>query len=232
MRCGILILFLALAMPAQAQMVEKHGHAGLLDGAAFAPSLFLPPPPDAAVTQGELKELHAIAGATDDGRKAAAARDARDERPDLFNSVIGFDIATTPQTQKLLQMVADEEEADTKIAKAYFQRQRPYAVDPTLVTCEPVKPGKAPNSYPSGHATLAFSMGVVLAHVMPQKAQAILARSHDYAESRLICGVHYRSDIVAGQQFGTVLALRLMENPVFQRQMDAARQELATASSK
>jgi hypothetical protein len=38
--------------------------------------------------------------------------------------------------------------------------------------------------------------------------------------------VHYRSDIVAGQEFGTVLALRLMRNPQFQAQMALARDEL------
>jgi len=228
MRYGYLILFLALAMPAQAQMAQKHAHMGMLDRAAFEPALFLPPPPpDEAVTQGELKELHVIANATDDARKAAAARDARDERPDMFNDALGFDIATATQTQKLLRMVADEEEVDTKVAKSYFHRQRPYAADRSLSTCEPVKPGGAPTSYPSGHATLAFSMGVVLAHVMPQKAQAILERSHEYAENRLICGVHYRSDVVAGQQFGTVLALRLMENPQFQAQMTLATAEMA-----
>jgi hypothetical protein len=38
--------------------------------------------------------------------------------------------------------------------------------------------------------------------------------------------VHYRSDIVAGQQFGTILALKLMQNPVFRAQMDLAKAEL------
>ena len=96
---------------------------------------------------------------------------------------------------------------------------------------KPGKPGKAAkrNSYPSGHSTLAFSMGVVLAQLMPAKSQAILARASQFAERRLVCGVHYRSDIVAGQQFGTILAMRLMENPVFQAQMAKAKAELRGA---
>ncbi len=123
-------------------------------------------------------------------------------------------------------MVADEEEGDTRDAKKFFHRDRPYTVDTSLHTCEMVMPGKAANSYPSGHATLGFSLGVVLAQLIPAKSQVIMARAADYAESRLICGVHYRSDIVAGQQFGTVLALRLMENAAFQAQMAKARAEL------
>lgn len=38
--------------------------------------------------------------------------------------------------------------------------------------------------------------------------------------------MHYRSDIGAGQQFGTVLALRLMEQVTFQAQMAKAKSEL------
>ena len=123
--------------------------------------------------------------------------------------------------------MVEEEDGDTKGAKAFFHRERPYSADPSLKACTPVKPGKAANSYPSGHASLAFSMGVVLASLMPEKSQAILARSAEYAEHRLVCGVHFRSDIVAGQQFGTVLALRLMQNPQFLAQMKLARAELA-----
>lgn len=218
MRYGYLVLAACLmAGPAK---------AGLLEPSSFEAARFLPPPPDEAVTRMELAELHAIAADASAELRAFAARDAKDETPDIFNGAIGFDIAGTPQTKKLLQMVVDEEDGDSKLAKAYFHRIRPYAVDASLQTCEPKKEGKPANSYPSGHASLSFSMGVVLAQLLPEKSQAILARSQQYAENRLVCGVHYRSDIVAGQQFGTVLAIRLMENPVFLAQMQAARTEL------
>jgi membrane-associated phospholipid phosphatase len=206
--------------------------AGILDPSAYDAGHFLPPPPDAAVTRLEMEELHAIAARSTDAERAAAARDARNETGDIFNAVIGFDLATMPQTFKLLTLVGDEEEDDTKAAKAYFHRDRPYAADPSIKTCTPVKPGKATNnSYPSGHSTRAFAMGVVLAALLPEKSQAILARSAQYAELRLVCGVHYRSDIVAGQQFGAVLALRLMENPQFQTQMEASKAELRTQTA-
>jgi acid phosphatase (class A) len=158
--------------------------------------------------------------------KAAAARDAEDETADIFNVALGFDLATFPLSTRLLQLVIMEEDADTKPAKSFFRRDRPWIVDPSIKTCTPIKPGPAANSYPSGHATLAFSMGVVLASLVPEKSQAILRRAEKYAENRLVCGVHFRSDIVAGQQYGTVLALRLMENPEFKALMDTSRAEL------
>jgi acid phosphatase (class A) len=221
MRLTALVSLFVLSVPFTAQ-------AGLLDQAQFEPSRFLPPPPgqESVQTRDEMAELKAIAARSSAEEKAAAAKDAKDETPDIFNSAIGFDIATMPQTKRLLSLVADEEDGDSKVAKTFFHRPRPYAVDPSLKTCEPVKPGKPPNSYPSGHATLAFSMAVVLAQLMPAKSQAILARAREYAERRLVCGVHYRSDIVAGQQFGTILALRLMDNPSIKAQMSAASAEL------
>jgi acid phosphatase (class A) len=222
MRFAAMILAIALS-PCGAQ-------AGLLSPSEVDAGRYLPPPPPAgsAVEKRELKELHAIAARSSKALKAIATHDAKDESPDIFNDAIGFDATAKPQTAKLLQMVMEEEDGDSKIAKAYFHRLRPSAVDPSVRACEPVKPGKAKaaNSYPSGHSSLAFSMGVVLASLIPGKSQAILARANEYAEHRLVCGVHYRSDIVAGQQFGTVLALKLMQNPVFRAQMELARAEL------
>ena len=221
MRYAALIFALGL-YPLSAQ-------AALLSPAEIDASRFLPPPPAAGSVdeKAEFQELKAIAARSTPEELTQAAHDAKDETPDIFNTALGFDIATKPQTFKLLCMVVEEEDVDTKVPKAYFHRVRPYSADPSIKICEPVKPGKAANSYPSGHSSLAFSMGVVLASLVPEKSQAILARSAEYAEHRLVCGVHYRSDIVAGQQFGTILALRLMQNPAFRAQMDLARAELA-----
>src|SRR5262249_35932926 len=111
-------------------------------------------------------------------------------------------------------------------AKKFFHRARPYTVDSSLHSCAKDASKPAYTSYPSGHATVAYAMGVVLASLIPAHAQEILARSSDFAESRLVCGVHFRSDIVAGEAFGTVLALKLMQNANFKSEYSAAATEL------
>jgi hypothetical protein len=210
-------------------MRSASAQAGLLDPAAVEASRFVPPPPadGSADTKAEFSELRAIYARSTPAELTAAALDAKDENFDLFNGTVGFDLKTLPETSKLLTMVVAEEGTDVKAAKKYFHRIRPYSADPTIKTCTPAKPGKAANSYPSGHASLAFSTGVVLAALLPAKSQAILARASEYAEHRLVCGVHFRSDIVAGQQYGTIIALKLMDNPVFQAQLAKSRAELA-----
>jgi acid phosphatase (class A) len=205
--------------------------AALLDPAEIDASRLLPPPPVAgsAAAKAEIAELHAIAASSSADLLEQARRDDGDERPDLFNAALGFDVTALPATNKMLTDIAKEESADSKAAKSYFHRDRPWIVDSSIKTCVPVKPGPAANSYPSGHTTLGFSMGIVLASLMPEKAQAILARASEFSEHRLVCGVHFRSDIVAGQEFGTVMALRLMQRPAFKAEMDAARAELRAA---
>ncbi|HKD48514.1 MAG TPA: phosphatase PAP2 family protein [Rhizomicrobium sp.] len=200
-----------------------------LDGRGrLDPALILPPPPAAnsPLAKAEVAELHAIAQRATPDMLAAARRDDKDERPDLFNGVLAFDLTALPVTSKLLDDVVSEEAADAKAAKSYFHRDRPWIVDPSIETCATHGPGPAKTSYPSGHSTLAFSMGVVLATLMPEMAQAILARAKDYAENRLVCGFHFRSDIVAGQELGAIVAVKLMQDPGFAREMEAARAEL------
>lgn len=206
-------------------------HAALLSQAEIDPSRLLPPPPapGSAAAKAEIAELHAIAARATPEMLAAATRDDKDERPDLFNSALGFDLMALPATAKLLGELHDEEEADSKSAKTFFHRDRPWIVDAAIATCAKVAPGPAATSYPSGHAITGYSMGLVLAALMPQKAQAILARASEYAENRLVCGMHFRSDIVAGEAFGTAIAVRLMLNADFKAEMDAARTELRDA---
>ena len=217
-------LFITLCLAGQA-------HALLLTPAESDAARLLPPPPKpgSPAAKAELAELHAIAVRSAPDMVAAAARDAMDQKPDMFNGVLGFDAMALPATARLLTEVFEEQAAAGKPAKDFFHRDRPWIVDPTIRTCTKQPPGPAANTYPSGHSTTAFSLGVVLAALMPEKAQIILARAAQAAENRLICGMHFRSDIVAGQQFGTALALRLMEKPAFKAQMAAARAELRAA---
>lgn len=202
--------------------------SAVLDPIQIDASRLVPPPPVPGSAQAgdEIAELHAIHDRSSAREIEAARKDSKDEKPDMFNAAIGFDVTTLPRTTRLLNLVIGEEGAATKAAKKYFHRDRPWIVDGTIATCTPKAPGPAANSYPSGHASLAFAMGVMLADLMPEKSQAILARASEFAEHRLVCGVHFRSDIVAGQQFGTAVTLLLMQDPAVRSQMSDAREEL------
>ena len=73
---------------------------------------------------------------------------------------------------------------------------------------------------------MGYAMAVVLAALMPEKGQAIMARAAVYAENRLVCSAHFRRDIVAGQTLGTAVAVMLLHNAKFRVEFGAAEAEL------
>lgn len=216
-----------------AHAADKMDGPPFLKPAQYDSQRLLPPPPlpGSAEAKAEIAELERIQKERTAAELAAAKRDSHTETLMMFAPVLGpgFDLDKLPATAKLSADLARTEEAVTKGGKSFFKRSRPYILDPKLVTCEPPKPPPAENSYPSGHATVAFIMGTVMASIVPDKAQAILARSKGFAENRLVCGVHFRSDIVAGEALGTLVGSELLENAAFKPEYDAAAAELRTA---
>jgi acid phosphatase (class A) len=199
----------------------------------IAAERLLPPPPAVGSPRAaaELVELKQLQAASTPEQLEAAAYDDHHEDGTIFTVVLGagFDPEKLPATKQMLAAVGKAESAATTAPKAFFHRDRPWLVDSAIKTCTPHKPGPAANSYPSGHTTVGFAMAEVMAALVPDKAQPLLARATVFAENRLVCGYHFRSDIVAGQELGTVLALRLMADPAFQAQMAASRRELQAA---
>jgi acid phosphatase (class A) len=69
----------------------------------------------------------------------------------------------------------------------------------------------------------------VLAEIAPDRADAIFARGLAFGESRVVCGVHWRSDIEAGRIVGASTVSRLHADPVFAAQLDLAHKEIDAA---
>ena len=203
----------------------------ILSAAQYDPVRLLPPPPvdNSAAAKSELAELKQIETARSDTQLARAKSDDKTQNASIFAEAIGpgFDLKTLAATAKMLADTRREEQAAAAAAKDFFKRNRPWIVDPSMASCS--KQDAPQSSYPSGHATMGFSMGVVLASLVPEKAQAILARASEYAENRLVCGMHFRRDIQAGQTLGTAIAVELMQNSGFRAEYDNAAIELRAA---
>ena len=63
----------------------------------------------------------------------------------------------------------------------------------------------------------------------PDRAEAVRRISHEIGVSRLICAMHYPTDVAVGEQIGRDVAARAVATPAFQADMAAARAELAAA---
>ena len=72
-------------------------------------------------------------------------------------------------------------------------------------------------------------MAIILSIMVPEKRNLIFIRADDYAYSRIIGGMHYPNDLVAGKLAGTAMAVALLSNPDFQNDLKKATTELRTS---
>lgn len=221
----------ALLIAAAVLVAAADKPAPLLTARDIDPALVLPPPPAAGSPQAraELAELHAIEAVRTPADEAAARLEGDTKNGSIFAEVLGphFDLAALPATAHLLALVRASEKATVDHGKDAFKRPRPYAIDTTLKSCK--RNDDPLSSYPSGHTSMAFSMGETLARLVPERAPALLARAARYGQSRIVCEQHFRSDITAGQMLGLLIAERLTTKPDFQTAFAAARTELVAA---
>lgn len=197
-------------------------------------ALLAPPPADGSDQQrAEVAEVLHMQQTATQARRDQAVWDDRHENSQLWAPTLGpsgFDLAKLPATAAMLEAVLNEREAAADVVKVYFDRRRPWTFNEAIQVCEAKgKNGSKVRAYPSGHGALSYAQGVILAHLMPNKAQTIMARAEDFAESRMICGVHSRSDIRASAILGTTIGMLLMHNKEFKPLLDASRAELAAA---
>jgi acid phosphatase (class A) len=201
--------------------------------------LLQPPPADGSDAQKkEMSEVKHLIEARTPDRLTQAIWDAEHEDATPFTAAIGagFDLQKLPATASLLEAVRNDQAIAASTAKDYFKRKFPVTAEmPSSYrewSCD--KEDRTPASrplrgYPSGHGTLGYSLGVVLAALIPERGQAILARSADYAYSREVCGDHYHSDLEASRALGTAVGVMLLHNAALKPQLEAARAELRAA---
>lgn len=230
----ILVLF-ASAAPLAAQ---DAGHAASHEAAPsfvtpkeFQPydMLQMPPAADSAIEKTELGQLHQIEAARTPTDVAQAQADEAERDIFIFKTVLGdgFNAKALPQTALLSSHVEADMLADAEPVKDRFGRVRPYNFDKSL---HPVcKLKTKADSYPSGHTMTGYTMALVLASILPEKRDAIFARADDYAHNRLICGVHFPSDLESGKEIAYGLYAVMADSPRFQAERAAAEAEIRKA---
>ncbi len=199
---------------------------------AFA---ILPPPPAPgsqaqALDRTIFLQTRALQGAP---RWALAAQDAL-ETPAAFESDLScavgvrLDAASTPAMIRLISRLGMDAGAMVNRVKERYRRPRPFVGDASPICVARTDALTASYSYPSGHSTFGWAAGLVLAEIEPDRATQILARARAFGESRVVCGVHYASDVEAGRTDGAALVAALHAAPEFRADLEAARVELAS----
>ncbi|MCX7228937.1 MAG: phosphatase PAP2 family protein [Burkholderiales bacterium] len=214
---------------------------GYLDRKLLPNALALLPPPPAegsAAAAADLAAWRDSRALRNTPRWTVATRDAELRFPAAgrtFSCALDAPISAeaTPHLTTLLRRTLADAGLSTYTAKDHYNRVRPFvalkesscsaAEEPRLV-----KDG----SYPSGHAALGWAWGLVLASVAPERADALLQRAHAFGQSRMICGVHWQSDVDAGRTMGAATFARLQSDATYSAQLALARGELAALRAK
>ncbi|CAK0781374.1 Non-specific acid phosphatase [Gammaproteobacteria bacterium] len=200
----------------------------------------IPPPPlqSSAFFTADQEAYRLTRKFRDTPRWALAAEDANLAFPEVvgtFSCALGAPI-TEKTTQHLYQLMhrtrIDISHAIQKM-KIHYQRIRPFVVNKE-VSCTPQdEPMLTRNgSFPSGHTATGWMWAMILTEIAPDHTDAILARGYAFGHSRVVCGVHWQSDVDAGRIIADSVVARLHANPTFRTHLEIAKVELAATRAK
>jgi acid phosphatase (class A) len=125
----------------------------------------------------------------------------------LFSRALGLDLTkSAPGLLRGLRPFLAEVDGASSQLKRQARRPRPYASHPELKPCLPPETGY---SFPSGHATWYAAAAELLAALVPERRERLLQVGSHGGASRVMCGVHYPSDVEAGRRLGVAAAAQI-----------------------
>ena len=181
-------------------------------------SAFRPPPPPAMGSptfNADLDELRRLSTS----RTAAQADTARfwaSESPSSRWEVFMRDEiehrGLTPMRAARALALASVATYDAMVAcwdaKYAYWLLRPVSADPAIRTVFSTPPFP---SYPSGHSTLSSAVAEVFAELFPDAADFYRRKAFEASMSRILAGVHYRFDVLAGEHLGMLVGEAVVE---------------------
>jgi len=224
---GILTAMVAGLVLATPVFAKDTGLNYLKAGKPDAATLLAPPPlPDSPEQSADMDEVRKVYAAASKADKAAAHAEKKFSVFDFAEAAGPFFIETNlPKTAAFFKKVQSDAAAVTDAGKDFFKRPRPYTTDPSLAN------GKLETSfsYPSGHSTETMVLGLVLADLLPDKHDAIIAHARTMGWHRVQIARHYPTDIFAGRTLALAIVKQLNKNDDFEKDFEAVKTELAAA---
>jgi acid phosphatase (class A) len=223
-----LAMLAALALLAATPAPVSAEAAYVLRSQIDLPKLLPPPPAEGSAAQQ--RDLKAVLDAQ------AARTEAQIERAKVtaelsvfaFTDVLGteFDAARLPKTAALFKRIYGDAIDVMQAGKNLWKRPRPFLASSDV---HPIGDKPKSGSYPSGNALLGHLYAIVLADMLPEKSAELFARGDETGDNRVISGVHFPTDLIAGRRTAVAIAVALFANPTYQADFAAAKSELRTA---
>lgn len=186
-------------------------------------SFELGPPPEAGSVQ-EKEEIQQMIDLQKGDRKAQCELAKNQLHPTYASFYKDTNLLTADEYKKLEPIMERVFKFSVRVAnyhKNKFKRTRPYNVDNRVKPCV-VKPS-GNKSYPSSHATAAWTSACVLAYAYLPRSRSFLEYGNALGDLRSVVGVHFPSDVEAGRALGTSICIKLLQDNEFTGQVRDAR---------
>jgi acid phosphatase (class A) len=227
---AVVLLALVAAAQAQTQTQARRGPYYVVP-TQVALDRILPPPP-APDSKEQKQDLEAMLKIQSKRSKAEVQEATADVQVSVFRfaDVLGpqFNAEKLPFTAQFFRRIFSDAGQASSAAKDHFNRPRPYAAS-SKVNPAIDKPPLTSASYPSGHAMVGYSGGIVLAIIVPEKSRELFARAERYARNRVVGGVHYPTDVESGRIAASIVVNAMLQNQQFLADLEQAKAEVRTA---
>ena len=232
LRTAVLVTGLLLSAPSgfvlAADAVDGAVYVGkdrvYIDPAKFDSTRYMSPPPVGLEAE---EDMLAVVRWQDKRTAAMAAQTVIDSEQSVFvfADVVGekFSAANFPTARKFFRAVYRTESHLNKQGKERWARLRPPGQNDQI---KPVSRFANQGSYPSGHAAFGWLTGIVLADMIPEKRDEIMARARAFGLNRIIGGAHFPSDVEAGRILAVACAVEMRNNPAFLADFAEAKREV------
>ncbi|SCC12605.1 PAP2 superfamily protein [Kosakonia oryzendophytica] len=131
-------------------------------------------------------------------------------------------------------------EVSTGVAKKHFDYKRPFLIPgnsihlvPDDVVVKDNKPYTADGgSFPSGHTNTGYTDALLMAEMIPERFDALLARGARYGYSRVVLGVHYPLDVIGSRMVAERNVAHYLNDAQYRAMFNEARDQLRAALEK
>ncbi|WP_419906435.1 phosphatase PAP2 family protein [Hoeflea sp.] len=206
----VIAVAIAMALPVMAH--ADQGDRFLPQGSIDAKALIGPPPArDSADFKTQMEIVLWLQHTRTPEQVAFAEKTLDLERftPLISTSLVEVDGRLLKET---LDGVINEVRMDYDALKGVFDEPRPFQVDERV---KPVGDARPVAAYPSGHAIRATVYGTLLSDIFPEHETEIMDLAKQIGFGRVIAGVHYPVDVIAGQKLGAAYAEVVAEQPAY-----------------
>jgi len=215
-RAALGVLAGSLAVPAGTAKAEQSA-LFIAPGDIVLTDLLAPPPgAGSEATRRELEAFHAFEKTRSAGQERHAIADSD---MSVFRFLAGMGMAIdhpkAPQAAAFFLGVARSMAVVVEPAKAAWARPRPSVTDPSITPLVHYSEAQLEHSgsYPSGHAAAGMLYAILLARILPDLKPRLFERAKDFGHSRYVAGLHYLSDVEAGQSAAAVIGHVLLHEP-------------------